>query len=43
MAYASLGTSRAGGWALQLWLFRIAPIAGAALAGIAHKSLFGDE
>ncbi len=27
----------------QLWLFWIAPIVGAALAGIAHKSLFGDE
>ena len=33
-----------GGWALQqLWLFWVAPIAGAILAGIAHKSLFGDE
>ena len=27
----------------QLWLFWIAPIVGAALAGIAYKSLFGDE
>ncbi|MGB3387235.1 MAG: aquaporin Z [Pseudaminobacter sp.] len=33
-----------GGWALQqLWLFWVAPIVGAALAGIAHKSLFGDD
>ncbi|SFT42915.1 aquaporin Z [Mesorhizobium sp. YR577] len=33
-----------GGWALQqLWLFWVAPIVGAILAGIAHKSLFGDE
>lgn len=33
-----------GGWALQqLWLFWVAPIIGAALAGIAHKSLFGDD
>lgn len=33
-----------GGVALQqLWLFWVAPIIGAALAGIAHKSLFGDK
>jgi aquaporin Z len=29
-----------GGWALQqLWLFWVAPIIGAALGGIIHKSL----
>ncbi|MBK8456503.1 MAG: aquaporin Z [Phyllobacteriaceae bacterium] len=34
----------ADGWALgQLWLFWVAPLAGAALAGFAHKALFGDE
>ncbi|GLS30417.1 aquaporin Z [Mesorhizobium albiziae] len=33
-----------GGVALQqLWLFWVAPIIGAAIAGVAHKSLFGDE
>jgi aquaporin Z len=33
-----------GGWALQqLWLFWVAPIIGAAIAGIAHKSMFGDN
>ena len=33
-----------GGWALQqLWLFWIAPIVGAALAGVAHKALLGDK
>ncbi|MBL8581763.1 MAG: aquaporin Z [Rhizobiaceae bacterium] len=33
-----------GGWALQqLWLFWVAPIIGAAVAGIAHKTLFGDR
>jgi len=33
-----------GGWALQqLWLFWVAPIVGAIIAGVAHKSLFGDE
>jgi aquaporin Z len=32
-----------GGWALmQLWLFWIAPIAGAAVAGIVHKSVFSE-
>jgi aquaporin Z len=32
-----------GGWALQqLWLFWVAPIVGAILAGITHKSLFED-
>jgi aquaporin Z len=31
-----------GGWALeQLWLFWVAPIAGAAIAGIAYPALFG--
>jgi aquaporin Z len=31
----------AGGWALeQLWLFWVAPIVGAALAGVAHRALF---
>ena len=30
-----------GGWALaQLWLFWIAPIAGAAVAGIVHRQVF---
>lgn len=33
-----------GGWALgQLWLFWVAPIIGAALAGIVHKALFDDR
>ncbi len=33
-----------GGWALsQLWLFWIAPIAGAALAGVAYRALFGEK
>ena len=34
-----------GGWALdQLWLFWLAPIVGAAIAGLIHKGLFaGDE
>jgi aquaporin Z len=27
----------------QLWLFWVAPIVGAALAGIAHKALLGDD
>lgn len=32
-----------GGWAIgQLWLFWIAPIVGAALAGLAYKGLFGE-
>jgi aquaporin Z len=32
-----------GGWALmQLWLFWIAPIAGAAVAGIVHRQVFSD-
>jgi len=32
-----------GGWALaQLWLFWLAPIAGAALAGLVYPSLFGS-
>lgn len=30
-----------GGWALaQLWMFWVAPIAGAAVAGLVHRSLF---
>ena len=30
-----------GGWAIsQLWLFWVAPLAGAALAGFAHRALF---
>jgi aquaporin Z len=34
----------AGGWALgQLWLFWVAPIVGAALAGSVHRWLSGDE
>jgi aquaporin Z len=33
----------AGGWALQqLWLFWIAPVLGAVLAGVAHRWLEGD-
>jgi aquaporin Z len=33
-----------GGWALQqLWLFWVAPIIGAAIAGVVHKTLFGDR
>jgi aquaporin Z len=33
-----------GGWALsQLWLFWIAPILGAILAGFAYRSLFGED
>jgi aquaporin Z len=33
-----------GGWALsQLWLFWVAPIVGAALAGVTYKWLGGDE
>ena len=33
-----------GGWAMgQLWLFWLAPIAGAVLAGIVHKIVFGDD
>lgn len=32
-----------GGWALaQLWLFWLAPIAGAALAGVVHRKLLSD-
>jgi len=34
----------AGDWALtQLWLFWLAPIAGAALAGVAYPALFGSQ
>jgi len=33
-----------GGWALQqLWLFWVAPIAGAALAGVVHRRLAGEK
>ena len=33
-----------GGWALaQLWLFWLAPILGAAIAGFAYNALFTDE
>ncbi|HEU4387177.1 MAG TPA: aquaporin Z [Blastocatellia bacterium] len=33
-----------GGWAIaQLWLFWVAPVAGAALAGLAHRALFESE
>jgi aquaporin Z len=33
-----------GGWALaQLWLFWVAPIVGAAVAGVVYKTLFEDE
>jgi aquaporin Z len=33
-----------GGWALgQLWLFWVAPIAGAAVAGMIYPTLFGSE
>ena len=32
-----------GGWALQqLWLFWLAPMVGAVIAGFAHKAVFGD-
>lgn len=34
----------ADSWALmQLWMFWVAPLAGAAAAGVVHKALFGDE
>jgi aquaporin Z len=34
----------AGGWALeQLWLFWVAPLGGAALAGVAWNALFGAD
>jgi aquaporin Z len=33
-----------GGWSLeQLWLFWLAPIAGAALAGVAYSGLFSKQ
>lgn len=41
----SLGVALfADGWALQqLWLFIVAPIVGAAIAGVAHNALFGED
>lgn len=34
----------ADGWALQqLWLFIVAPIVGAAIAGVVHNALFGED
>jgi aquaporin Z len=34
----------AGGWALgQLWLFWVAPLVGAALAGFAYRGLLADD
>jgi len=33
-----------GGWAIgQLWLFWVAPIVGAALAGIGYRALFEEK
>ncbi len=33
-----------GGWALhQLWLFWVAPIVGAAIAGVTYKCCLGDR
>jgi len=33
-----------GSWAAgQLWLFWVAPIVGAAIAGVVHKAIFGDD
>jgi aquaporin Z len=33
-----------GGWALsQLWLFWVAPVAGASLAGVVHRLLLEDR
>jgi len=33
-----------GGWALaQLWIFWLAPLAGAAIAGVTYRSLFGEK
>jgi aquaporin Z len=33
-----------GGWAIsQLWLFWIAPVLGAVLAGFTYRSLFGED
>jgi len=34
----------AGGWTLgQLWLFRVAPIAGAMLAGLVYKMILTEK
>ena len=34
----------AGGWALeQLWLFWLAPLVGAALAGVVYRVVGGEE
>src|SRR6185295_12652372 len=33
-----------GGWAIkQLWLFWIAPLVGAVIAGVAHRTLLADR
>lgn len=33
-----------GGWALQqLWLFWVAPVVGAAIAGLVYPMIFGEE
>jgi aquaporin Z len=33
-----------GGWALmQLWLFWVAPIVGASVAGVVYSALFAEE
>jgi aquaporin Z len=32
-----------GGWAIQqLWLFWVAPLVGAAIAGVVYPALFGE-
>ena len=41
---ASRAADAAGGWALgQLWLFWVAPIAGALLAGLVYRFLFEER